>query len=267
MLAPALAELKRSGETVHLVGYPSRLEPLRAAALASSVTHLDRFLADPFSLPGATAAQPILRMDSFFKFPAPSSPEADVCFHQAFPAEGDHLHMAEHLAACLEVVLPETRTSPLSPLLASRDKGLPTIWMHPGAGSPEKRWPLDGFLALAARMSEKTGSEIRFVSGEAEEADADKMAGVGYPIHCPADLMELADMLRKGDLYIGNDTGPTHLAALMGVSTIAIFQTTSPETWEPWGVDVTVISGNEGEAWHDMPTILPPLPFREGAGG
>ena len=54
-------------------------------------------------------------------------------------------------------------------------------------------------------------------------------------------LYDLACWLATARLYIGNDSGITHLAAAVGVPTIAIFMTTDPRVWAPRGDHVTIL--------------------------
>jgi ADP-heptose:LPS heptosyltransferase len=63
-------------------------------------------------------------------------------------------------------------------------------------------------------------------------------------------LAHFADWVAGARLYIGNDSGVTHLAAALGVPTIAIFGATSPGTWAPRGENVTVLYANPLEALH-----------------
>lgn len=55
----------------------------------------------------------------------------------------------------------------------------------------------------------------------------------------------LLSLLKAASLYLGHDSGITHLAALLGVLTIAIFMNSNPAQWAPLGPDVTVISNFE----------------------
>ena len=57
----------------------------------------------------------------------------------------------------------------------------------------------------------------------------------------------LAALLARCDAYIGADTGPTHLAGLLGLPTIALFGPTNPAIWAPLGQRVTALQAPQGE--------------------
>jgi lipopolysaccharide heptosyltransferase III len=103
--------------------------------------------------------------------------------------------------------------------------------IHPFSGSPRKNWPLDRFQELAARLT----VPVRWCAGPEEAlAGAERLE----------DLYELACWLRSASLYVGNDSGITHLAAAVGTPAVAIFGPTDPAVWAPRGESVTVISGD-----------------------
>jgi heptosyltransferase-3 len=102
------------------------------------------------------------------------------------------------------------------------------VIIHPFASSPAKRWPLENFRAVAQQI----GKPVRWCAGPEEQlADAVRIA----------DLFELACWIATARLYIGNDSGITHLAAAVGTPVIAIFISTDPKVWAPRGDRVTVL--------------------------
>jgi len=117
------------------------------------------------------------------------------------------------------------------------------VWLHPGAGSPRKRWPLECFVRLAAELA-AAGSDPAFVTGPAENdlvAAIGSLTGDRWQIHQPATVGELAALLADGTAYIGNDGGPTHLAAALGLAVVAVFGPSDPRRWQPVGPAVTVV--------------------------
>lgn len=101
------------------------------------------------------------------------------------------------------------------------------IAIHPYSGSPKKDWPCYDDL------SRKLPLPVRFcVSPEQQWPKA-----IQYE-----DLFELACWLATASLYIGNDSGITHLAAAVGTPVIAIFQASDPAVWAPRGrAPITVL--------------------------
>lgn len=119
------------------------------------------------------------------------------------------------------------------------------VVIHPGSGSPAKTWPIEQFVE-AARTLREIGRPVSVVLGEVErerwpaEARA-KLAAVAEVIE-PKDLVGLKNTLARFGTYLGNDSGPTHLAAMLGLKTVAMFgPASSPEQWQPIGPRVTVL--------------------------
>jgi heptosyltransferase-3 len=121
-----------------------------------------------------------------------------------------------------------------------------TALLHPGSGSPSKNWPPANFATLATRLLDR-GLTVRLLSGP---ADADALAAVRtltprseIPLDEPPNIGALADLLASADLYVGNDSGVSHLSARLGVPTVAVFGPTDPRVWAPRGQRVAVIDG------------------------
>jgi ADP-heptose:LPS heptosyltransferase len=118
----------------------------------------------------------------------------------------------------------------------------------PGSGAKEKNWPRDYFREIIEWWQRSAGGKGRSLSGKvsvvlgpAEEAE--------YPFwtqHAAVarglSLGQLAALLSLADVYLGNDSGVTHLAAAVGAKTIALFGPTDPAEWAPRGRDIEVIS-------------------------
>lgn len=94
--------------------------------------------------------------------------------------------------------------------------------IHPFASSPAKRWPLENFREVARRLP----FPVRWCAGPEEPlAEAARFD----------DLYDLACWISRARLYIGNDSGISHLAAAVGTPVIAIFLATDPHIWAPRG--------------------------------
>jgi heptosyltransferase-3 len=121
--------------------------------------------------------------------------------------------------------------------------------LHPGSGSPSKNWPTDSVAALAARLRERDWS-VRMLCGPADAAAISSaralMSPEYVPVDEPPDIAELADVLASADLYIGNDSGVSHLSARLGVPTVAVFGPTDPRVWAPRGPRVSVVDAHGG---------------------
>jgi ADP-heptose:LPS heptosyltransferase len=151
-------------------------------------------------------------------------------------------HASEFYAHRLNVDIPQDFRLNIAPSQTQHD-----IVLHPGSGSPTKNWPLDRYLELAAQL-EHCGRHIAWSLGPAE-----RDAGLDLPADAdllpPQPLTQLAATLAAATLYIGNDSGITHLAASVGCPTIALFGPTNPDVWAPRGHHVTVV--------RDMANVTP----------
>jgi heptosyltransferase-3 len=106
--------------------------------------------------------------------------------------------------------------------------------IHPFSGSARKNWPMNRFRELAARLA----LPVRWCAGPEEVLDS----AVRFE-----NLYELGRWLASARVYIGNDSGITHLAAAVGTPVVAIFGPTDPALWAPRGERVTVLSGGSLE--------------------
>jgi ADP-heptose:LPS heptosyltransferase len=124
-------------------------------------------------------------------------------------------------------------TLPPSP----RDRGMAAL--APGSGGPSKNWPRERFAELASLL-ERRALSVSWITGPAEEETAAPPGARGWR-NLP--LPVLAAGLSRCRLYVGNDSGVTHLAAASGCPTIALFGATDPLVWSPRGKAVRVIAG------------------------
>lgn len=112
--------------------------------------------------------------------------------------------------------------------------------VHPGSGGTAKLWPLESFLEIARRLAD-SGIPGVFVTGEAEERPAIagrlKEAALphGWTWARRPPLLGLAGLLAEAPLYLGNDSGITHLAAACGARVTALFLEENTPAWEPYG--------------------------------
>jgi heptosyltransferase-3 len=122
--------------------------------------------------------------------------------------------------------------------------------IHPGSGSPHKCWPPDSFLELARRLdgARGDGPRLRVIIGEVEReqwpaARIDAFNAMAE-LRQPENLVELFDAYAGAARFIGNDSGPGHLAAITGIPTLSLFGPTDPARWRPLGPAVTVLRRN-----------------------
>jgi ADP-heptose:LPS heptosyltransferase len=133
------------------------------------------------------------------------------------------------------------------------------IILHPGSGGRDKCWPVDRFVALVNSLNDV---EVTWMLGPAERENealvrvVRERARAGHErllIDC--DLAEAARSIARADLYVGNDSGMTHMAAAVSAPTIAVFGPTDPRVWCPLGEHVTTIGPSRpGDSITAIPT-------------
>jgi heptosyltransferase-3 len=105
----------------------------------------------------------------------------------------------------------------------------PIVVLHPFSGSPTKNWPLDHFRKLAQQLA--SHCQVQWCAGPEDPLPAD-LRPHAWQFE---ELSTLAAHLRHAALYVGNDSGITHLAAELGVPVLAIFGPMDPRVWAPRG--------------------------------
>lgn len=106
--------------------------------------------------------------------------------------------------------------------------------LHPGSGSPGKNWPRERFLGLARALA--PGRPWLLVAGPADEAAVNALgAETGAVVAQSLALRVLGAVLARAGLFVGNDSGVSHLAAGFGAPSLALFGPTDPAIWAPVG--------------------------------
>jgi ADP-heptose:LPS heptosyltransferase len=118
----------------------------------------------------------------------------------------------------------------------------PLVILHPGAGGVAKRWPAEGFAAVCLALLDR-GLSVAVHEGPADaEAAASLRARLPVPVlrlTGPA-LPALAGALARAAIYLGNDSGVSHLAAAVGAPCVVPFAQALLD-WRPWANGVRVV--------------------------
>jgi ADP-heptose:LPS heptosyltransferase/GT2 family glycosyltransferase len=127
----------------------------------------------------------------------------------------------------------------------------PVVAVHPGAGNITKQWPTEHFSALIDLLIERNGVNVLLIGGPDEVAVAnDLLQSVVHPkaiasMAGKTSLMELPRLLLNCALYIGNDSGPKHIAAAIGLPTIGVHSgVVDPVEWGPLGTRAIALRRN-----------------------
>jgi len=135
-----------------------------------------------------------------------------------------------------------------------------TMAVHPGSGSERKNWPEGKWAELLARLAGETGLHLLLVGGEAEGERLQHLAATLRPsrrqVLQSLPLAELAARLQSCAGFVGHDSGITHLAAALGLPTLALWADAPEEIWRPGGDHVTVLRHAAGLAELPVTTVL-----------
>lgn len=168
------------------------------------------------------------------------------------PPEGERIHIVDYLAHTVglqnvgaQFILPSTLWLTK---LDCKETFKQYVAIHPGSGGEQKCWPISSFAAVIKRLWQQN-HPVLLLEGP---ADTERLRGLLQLLSSPpmpemlkilanAPLLEVARHLRQCKLYLGNDSGITHLAAMLGVPTVAIFGPSDPAVWQPVGPSTKVI--------------------------
>jgi heptosyltransferase III len=152
------------------------------------------------------------------------------------------VHTAEHLASAMFWLGVPRSEIPRAKLVAYTSPAYPPyVVMHPFAATAEKTWPRKRFLAAADQI-QAAGLQPMMVAGPADDtAPFSKFQVIRNP-----PLSALKSLMSGADLFIGNDSGPAHVAAAFGIPVVVLFGPSDPVTWAPWRTEARVLTSNGG---------------------
>jgi lipopolysaccharide heptosyltransferase II len=140
--------------------------------------------------------------------------------------------------------LPECARRGAETLLGPRRR--PLVGLHPSGGREIKQWDPARFAAVARRLAEECGATIVLTGAPADRALVDTVrarlpAAQTIDASGEPDLLALAAILERLDLFITGDTGPMHLAACVGTPIVAVFGPSDPRRYAPLGARDRVV--------------------------
>ena len=155
-------------------------------------------------------------------------------------ADGQVVHTAEHHASAMFFLGVPKTTIPRAILIATPDRSDVTYAVvHVGATYNTKRWPADYFLELGHFLRKNCMIEPIIVVGPGQEKLLDGFTG--FTCRKRLTLNQLKNLLAGAALFVGNDSGPAHMAAALGIPAVVIFGSSNSSVWRPWKVNHEVI--------------------------
>jgi ADP-heptose:LPS heptosyltransferase len=165
------------------------------------------------------------------------------------------LQLVETLALSCDpgrAVLPETTTQqaaraaiaalPAIAPLADQLFAGPFVCIHPGVGTPTRQWPPQHFAGLIDLLVEREGARVVLLGGPDELETAEQVmelvihTGAVFSLVGKIGLQDLPNLLQACDLFVGNNSGPHHIAAALGVPTVGVHSgVVDAVEWGPLG--------------------------------
>jgi len=183
-----------------------------------------------------------------------------VRVYPALPSDAFAGHITDHYFMALDGILPvvsrplprieigEGERSEARRRLEREDNNLDVLFlaMHVGAGSAKKLAPLDYFISVVQAFLQRVPTRVLLAQGPADE---ERMQECLPRLRSIADVMVIRDeplrvlaaLIAECDLFVGNDSGVTHIAAAVGCPTVALFTASNPAVWSPLGEQVRMI--------------------------
>lgn len=246
----ALAALKRRHSRLELVcgGETGRLavhlkladaaHPMDAARISSLYT----------DAPAQTATSLVRRFDRVLLVSTSRDLESGV--RKLFPGRTDRfpprpepglaVHIRDHFTSRLVeagLLEPEAASDPACNSFFENPNGRTEIILHPGSGSRRKNRPLSFFRSIAEIAIDGGWSPV-LLFGPADRKihrqwECAPVPGVSTAL--PSSIVDLADRLEAAAGFVGNDSGPAHLAAYLGIPTLTLFGPSDPVRWRSTG--------------------------------
>jgi len=166
------------------------------------------------------------------------------------PCADKKLHIALYHLLAVYAHFPTITPPPLSLCFSLQVKKDTYALIHPGSGSPTKNYSPQFYQDVAEALLQFGYPQVYFIFGPAEEkllTETFLKASIQYPHNVEA----LANLLAGATLYIGNDSGVSHLSGILGTPTIALYKTTDPKIWGALGKKVVHISAIDENAAFD----------------
>ena len=150
------------------------------------------------------------------------------------------VHTAEHLASAVFYLGAPAGEIPRARLVAAEKRPAAAV-IHAVAATPAKTWYAEGFVEVARRLRASHG-EVAFIGGP----DDDLAPFREFTTVSGAPLGEIKSRLASASLFVGNDSGPAHMAAAFGVPSVVIFGASDPAIWGPWRTPSAVVTASGG---------------------
>lgn len=254
---PVLSALRERfpKSSIAVMGYPHIVQLAQLGGLADEVKSIESRQLAPFFAPNAKLPEETVKyfgeaavIISYLYDPDEIFQDNVFrCFHGTFivgphrPSETLKIHATETFLKPLErlAIFSPDPTPRIKIQKESKNNQKNFIWVaaHPGSGSENKNWPENKWAKLFEELSHIENIKILLIGGEAEGQKLDRLASIipneKLELARSLPLKDLAVRMNNCDVFIGHDSGITHLAAALGLDGIALWGPSELAIWRP----------------------------------
>ncbi|MBM2832985.1 MAG: hypothetical protein HW406_146 [Candidatus Brocadiaceae bacterium] len=257
---------------IDIMGYSSILEIVKGRFYADTISRFDQadiaHLFTKNSNVPASLINKLSNMDLIISFVSDreqimvsnlrAAGVKHVIHYEPFPSEGEDIHIIDHFLRCLDLLgvhhsnkIPKIFLRDEDVLLGEKflndrvvDPKKMLVAMHPGSGSRQKCWAVDRYVELILWLKKEMDAQILLISGQADTGIVEELrvkVRDNFILVDQLPLPILAAIIKRSNLFVGNDSGITHVAAAVGTPAITIFGPTDPRIWGPRGERVKIL--------------------------
>lgn len=170
---------------------------------------------------------------------------------QQILGEERKVHTAEHVASAMFYLgVPRAEIGGARLFVDAFETQSPCLVLHPFASAAPKAWPAERFAEAARALAR--GREVVVLAGPGDSISPFRE----FTVLAAAPLGEVKRVLRRAALFIGNDSGPAHMAAAFGVPVVVLYGSSDPVVWAPWRTRSRSIVAPEGLASVGVERVL-----------
>ena len=164
------------------------------------------------------------------------------------------VHTAEHVASAVFYLGVPQSEVPRSRLFTT--KGSPVggnyAVLHPFASAVSKAWPASRFVAVARHLETQHRLTVVILGGPGDDVTPFQ----SFRVLSNAPLEEVKAVLAGASIFVGNDSGPAHMAAAFGIPVVVLFGSSDPVVWAPWKTQAETIVAAEGLASVKVASVI-----------
>jgi ADP-heptose:LPS heptosyltransferase len=165
------------------------------------------------------------------------------------------VHTCEHVASAVFYLGVPMTEIPRARLFADPVPSGQYAVVHPAASQPDKTWPADRFVAVARHLEDDFGLQPVFIGSASDDLSPFQ----GYRRLAGSPLSAVKSLISRAMLFVGNDSGPAHIAAAFGVPSVVLFGSSDPVIWAPWRTTAEVLTHRGGIAAISVNDVLTAL--------